>query len=146
MVSLALALSLKESGLVWDPKLHDFFTVPETTLERRLFVVSDMMIDVQQLFGKQMITFNGAVEWSLDYITIADAVWIPTEAQLRESLMASLYQRALPLIVLESTAQSCTCELTFESKPLAFQADNASDAYARALLYVLGQMPGKTIV
>jgi hypothetical protein len=137
MISIELALSLKGSGLLWDPKLHDFFTVPDTPLERRLFVVSDMMIDVQQLFGKQMITFNGAVEWSLDYITIAEAVWIPTEAQLRETLMQSLIGKALPLIVLESTAKRFTCELTYESKQFAFKAESASDAYARALLYML---------
>lgn len=139
MISIDLALSLKESGLLWEPKLHDFFTVPDTPLERRLFVVSDMMIDVQQLFGKQMITFNGAVEWSLDYITIAEAVWLPTEDQLRESLMQSLYGTAVPLIVLESTEQSFTCELTIESKPFAFKAESAGDAYARALLYMLRQ-------
>lgn len=139
MISIDLALSLKESGLLWEPKLHDFFTIPGTSLERRLFVVSDMMIDVQQLFGRKMITFNGAVEWSLDYITIAEALWLPTETQLRESLMQSLIGKALPMIVLESTAKSCTCELTFESQPLAFEAENASDAYARALLYLLRQ-------
>lgn len=137
MISIEMALSLKESGLLWEPKLHDFFTVPGTPLERRRFVVNDMMIDVQQLFGKQMITFNGAVEWSLDYITIAEAVWLPTEAQLRESIMQHLFGKGLPLIVLESAADRFTCELTFESTPLAFKAESASDAYARALLYML---------
>jgi hypothetical protein len=137
MISIELALSLKRSGLLWAPKLHDFFTVPDTPLERRFFVVSDMMIDIQQLFGKQMITFNGAVEWSLDYITIAEALWLPTEAQLRESLMQCLIGKALSLIVLESTAKRFTCEVTFESKSLAFKAERASDAYARALLYML---------
>jgi hypothetical protein len=137
MISIEMALSLKGSGLLWEPKLHDFFTIPDTPLKRRMFVVNDMMIDVQQLFGKQMITFNGTVEWSLDYITIAEAVWLPTEAQLRESLMQRLFGKAVPLIMLESTAKHFTCELTFERKPLAFKAESASDAYARALLYML---------
>lgn len=139
MISNELALNLKDFGLDWQPKLHDFFAIPDTSLSNRLFVVSDMMIDVRQLFGKRMITFNGAVEWSLDYITIAEAVWLPTESQLRESLQHRLQDQAERSVVLESSPEVCTCRLAFESKTLAFEADGASDAYARALLFILGQ-------
>ncbi len=139
MISLALALRLKDHGLEWEPKLHDFFAIPNTTLEKRVFVVSDMMIDVQRLYGRQMITFNGAVEWSLDYITIAEAVWMPTETQLRAVLMKQLRDKALPSVILEFSDQECSCVLTYDGKPLAFKADRASDAYGRALLFMLKQ-------
>lgn len=137
MLSPILAMKLKGAGLVWEPKLHDFFTVPETVLANRLFVVSDMTIDVQKLFGSEMITFNGAVEWSLDYITMTEALWVPTEAQLRNVLLDRLRDKAPQMVTLESTPGGFRCEIIFEHKPLAFEASNASDAYARALLYVL---------
>jgi hypothetical protein len=34
-----------------------------------------MKIDIQQLYGHQMITFNGAVEGSLDYLSFA-GLWL----------------------------------------------------------------------
>jgi hypothetical protein len=137
MLSLPLALRLRESGLVWEPKLHDLFTIPKTDFEKRLFVVSDIMVDVQQLFGHQMITFNGAVEWSLDYVAIAEAVWVPSEAQLRDSLWQYLQNQGQERIVLRSLPDSYTCKIIFRNAPLSFQADSASDAYAKALLQVL---------
>ncbi len=137
MLSLPLALSLRESGLVWEPKLHDLFTIPETDFEKRLFVVSDIMVDVQQLIGHQMITFNGAVEWSLDYVAIAEAVWVPSEAQLRDSLWQYLQNQGQEQIVLNSLPDSHTCQIIFRNAPLSFQADSASDAYAKAFLHVL---------
>jgi hypothetical protein len=144
MVSLETALRLKEFGLEWQPNLHDFFAIPNTTLEGRLFVVSDMMIDVQRLYGRQMIIFNGAVEWSLDYITIAEAVWMPTETQLRKLLQQRLLGRTVPSISLESTEQHYTCSLSYSNKPLAFEAKSASDAYARALLFMIKETNGRS--
>lgn len=136
MISIDLARNLKLAGLNWTPRLHDFFTVPETILESRRFVVSDMMVDVQQLFGKQMITFNGSVEWSLDYITIADALWLPTESQLRGLLLQRLKSSQASALVLESTAGRSICRVTLGEEELVFEAKSASDAYARALLHV----------
>ena len=139
MVSLPMAQKLKEAGLEWQPRLHDFFSIPGTTLEKRLFVVSDMMIDIQRLFGREMITFNGAVEWSLDYITIAEVVWMPTEAQLRDSLLQHLSLSSSPVVLLEAAEDGCACSLTFDGRPYAFKSQDASDAYARGLLFLLEQ-------
>jgi hypothetical protein len=47
MISLSLAVKLKESGLTWQPTLHDFFAIPQPELEDRLFVLSDMTIDIE---------------------------------------------------------------------------------------------------
>jgi hypothetical protein len=146
MVSLETALRLKEFGLEWQPNLHDFFAIPNTTLEGRLFVVSDMMVDVQRLYGRQMITFNGAVEWSLDYITIAEAVWMPTETQLRQLLLRRLQGKAVPSVSLESSDQQYTCSMRYGNKPLAFEAKSASDAYARALLFMLKETNGRAVI
>ncbi|MFN2188026.1 MAG: hypothetical protein ACK2T3_04630 [Candidatus Promineifilaceae bacterium] len=143
MVSLELALRLKEFGLEWTPHLHDFFSIPNTALEDRLFVVSDMMIDVQRLYGQQMITFNGAVEWSLDYITIAEALWRPSESQIRSMLVERLKGKSASKITLDCSEHRCLCILTYDGKPLEFEANSASDAYARAYIFMLKESNGR---
>ena len=143
MVTVPMALRLKEYGLEWKPKLHDFFAIPNTTLEGRLFVVSDMMIDIQRLYGRQMITFNGAVEWSLDYITIAEALWMPSETQLREMVQRELEKSGPATISLDAAGHDYACSITYRDNSLAFEANSASNAYARALLYLLKESNGE---
>lgn len=137
LISLKLAEDLKESGLEWQPVLHDFFTIPGSDLENRIFVVSDMMTDVQQLFGHQMITFNGAVEWSLDYIMIIEAVWIPRESQLRELLISYLQDELNPLLTLAANPDFHVCQIRCQGKTESFEAKSGSDAYGKALQHVL---------
>lgn len=139
MISLSLAIKLKREGLTWQPQLHDFFAIPDTELEKRLFVVSDMMIDVQQLFGNQMITFNGAVEWSLDYILMSDVVWMPTEGQLRQALEFSLLRENQPAVELVCLVDRYRCRIRYQGMSHEFNGQGASDAYGRALLYLLEQ-------
>ncbi|MDX1614173.1 MAG: hypothetical protein R3300_07665 [Candidatus Promineifilaceae bacterium] len=137
MLSLALASELKEAGLVWRPALHDFFAIPSSDLEERVFVVADMTIDVQKLFGRDMITFNGAVEWSLDYIMIADVVWMPTEAQLRELLQDRLLAESQPAVALVGYLDGYQCQIQTADGPRTFEALTAADAYGAALLFLL---------
>lgn len=139
MISLSLAKELKQTGLTWHPQLHDFFAIPGTELEDRIFVVSDMMIDVQQLFGQQMITFNGAVEWSLDHVLVADTVWMPAEAQLRRALEERLLVEEQPAIEFASSFDTYRCRIRFLATIQEFEAQKAGDAYGRALLYLLQQ-------
>lgn len=137
MISLSLAEQLKHAGLAWQPALHDFFAIPGTGLEYRVFVVSDMTIDVQRLLGEQIITFNGAVEWSLDYIMMGDVVWMPTEAQLRESLQERLPGNKQALLRLDCWSNSYRCHVTYQDQLHHFDAPDASEAYGLALLYLL---------
>ncbi len=137
MISLALAIKLKQAGLSWQPELHDFFSIPEPELEERLFVLSDMTIDIQPLFGWQAITFNGAVEWSLDYIMTAEAVWVPTESQLRELLQERLLAEEQPAVQLLSAISGYHCQITYEGNLHEFEAPTASDAYGKALLFLI---------
>lgn len=143
MISLSLAKKLKHAGLVWQPQLHDFFAIPDTELDKQVFVVSDMMIDVQQLFGQKMITFNGAVEWSLDYILISDVVWMPTEGQLRQALEFSLLMENQPAVELVCLVDRYRCRIRYQAMSYEFKGENASDAYGRALLYILEQFDGQ---
>lgn len=137
MVSIALASELREQGLEWQPQLHDFFSIPHTSLENRLFVVSDMMIDVQRLYGNHIITFNGAVEWSLDYIAVAEALWVPTETQLRKLALDRLGHHDGSSLRLESGTSGYQCKITWDGEMMTFEAKSASDAYALALLHLL---------
>ena len=138
MISLTSARELKERGLVWRPSLHDFFAIPDSDLDR-IFVVSDMMIDVQQLFGREIITFNGAVEWSLDNIMMADALWMPTEAQLRELVQSRLAKDAGASLQVLNQGGEYRCQVTDGEATTIFEASEASDAYARALLHLLAR-------
>ena len=141
MLPLSLALELKHAGLGWIPQLHDFFTIPGTELQDRIFVVSDMTIDIQKLFGHQMITFNGALEWSLDYVLTVDAVWLPTEGQLRQRLQDYLAGEPEPAIELVGRMNDYTCRIKILGVTLEFSEAKASHAYGRALLYVLSHSP-----
>lgn len=137
MISLTLAMQLKEAGLLWRPQLHDFFAIPGTDLEDRLFVVSDMMIDVQKLYGNEMITFNGAVEWSLDYILRADVTWLPTESQLRQYLEDHLFVTRQTTLELSKQPNGYICRINYLGTIHKFEALKAEDAYGQALYFLL---------
>ena len=134
MLSFPLAQALKEAGLVWKPSLHDFFTVPLADLSDRLFVVSDLMADISILHGWPAITFNGTVEWALDYILTIDAVWVPTETQLRE-LVAARAGAGPVVLTFEAGRSNLLFMIGGEAQTVT--AGSGSDAYARALLLLL---------
>lgn len=127
MLSVELARRLHDAGLEWRPHLFDFFHIPDRDLDR-LFVIADLSVDVQPLAdGIAAITFNGAVEWSLDYILQQDVVWVPSEAQLRQRLGSALDR-------LERVDSGYVCHLVDGS---VCRAETAADAYGKAVLRTL---------
>lgn len=136
-VSAELAQSLKEAGLTWKPTLHDFFMVPDTAVADRLFVLADMMAGMEVLKGYRAITFNGATEWALDYVLMMDALWVPTEAQIRILLEKQLGKQ--PRLLLALRADRYACDIQIADEPLTFTAATAADAYGQALLFLLNQ-------
>ena len=142
MISIPLALELKAAGLVWTPRLHDFFAIPDRGLDERLFVIGDILVSIERLRGEQLISFDGATEWALDYVLTGDALWMPSEEQLRELVEEHLALMAQPALRLSSTADGYRVTLSWlaenqAAKILEFEAFGASDAYARALLFML---------
>ena len=135
-VSAELAQQLRSAGLKWKPSLHDFFMVPDTAVSDRHFVLTDMMANISVLQGHHAITFNGAVEWALDFVYLLDALWVPTEAQVRTQLMNRLPNKSLALRL---TDDEFECEVRPAEEPLVFSAPTAADAYGRALLFLLQQ-------
>lgn len=130
MISVELARELQAAGLSWVPARYDVFFIPDRELDDRVFVLADMTIDVQHLAGGAAITFNGAVEWSLDSILHADVVWLPTEAQLR-----GLLGERLVSLTREGALFECTVE--GEGERLTYRDEGASNAYAMALLALM---------
>ena len=131
MLSVGLAKELRAAGLTWRPRQFDFFHIPDRDLDHRLFVVADLSVDIQPLAdGIAAITFNGAVEWSLDYILQQDVVWVPTESQLRERLGDRLRELSVSDGVWE-------CTIDLEGRIEHHQAISAEDAYGTALLSVI---------
>jgi hypothetical protein len=86
MLSLSTARRLKAAGLAWTPGLHDFFAIPDRGLDDRVFVISDVSVDIELLKGQSIVTFNGTSEWAMDYEVMSEVVWMPTEEQLRQQL------------------------------------------------------------
>jgi hypothetical protein len=143
MISLALAAQLKEAGLVWRTTVHDFFAIPDRDLDNRVFVLSDMMATMEVLRGWPAVVFHGTSEWALDYLLTHDAVWLPSEAQLREQLEAELEVRNGRFRQLTRVAEGYICELSLPNELLNFMAASASDAYGQALLHLLNQQIAK---
>jgi hypothetical protein len=137
MISLKTAIQLKDAGLKWVPALHDFFAIPERNLDERLFVISDMLVTVEHLSGMQVVSFQGASEWALDYLLAAEAVWMPREDQLRRALEAVLISEPGWRIELVVDENVCRCLIPWGEEELVFEAEDTSQAYAEALLFLI---------
>ncbi|MEP7359081.1 MAG: pilus assembly protein CpaE [Anaerolineales bacterium] len=137
MLSIATARALREAGLTWKPAELDFFAIPDRGLDERTFVINDLPASTADLLGEAIITFDGAVEWALDYVPSGEVLWLPTEAQLRERLAAELAGEPDYGLRLTSTGGSHRCETRFRGQPLTAEADDAADAYGAVLLFVL---------
>lgn len=137
MISLALARKLKEAGLVWHTSVHDFFAIPDRDMDNRVFVLSDMMVTMELLRGWPAVVFHGTAEWASDYLLTHEAIWLPTESQLREQLEEELAERNGRFHQLVRTEDSYSCELVLANTPLHFTAESAGEAYGQALLHLL---------
>lgn len=135
MIALDLAEKLRAAGLGWTPALHDFFALPGTAFAERVFVITDLPANVALIQGQAAFTFEGAAEWAMDYVFADEALWMPTESQLRQAVEARAPNIPLRLLV---TATGYECVLTIRVDAiLSFRATAAEDAYAQALIFLL---------
>lgn len=137
MISLSSGRKLKDAGLHWIPALHDFFAIPDRGLDDRVFVISDMHAYVEVRNNLPVVTFHGVLEWSLDYLLTAEVIWLPREEQLRLALLQRLVTEEQPALSLSAHPGGSVCEINFKGEPLSFEAQEASEAYAAALLHIL---------
>jgi len=141
MISRELALALREAGLTWHPESGDRFQLDlaenvEAEVEADVFTVSEMTIEARRYPTGTILAFNGTTEWALDSVALADAVWLPREDQLRELLggtFRSLRREDGAFLVTTALPGRVAAE---------HRAPGAADAYARALLELIGPTPG----
>ena len=86
MISLDLARQLEDAGVPWVPGDGDRFMVPDRDLDDVLFVVSHMVVEVDDSSIGRVLKFNGTTEWALDIVESGEALWLPREDQLRVML------------------------------------------------------------
>ena len=141
MISLSLARELKAAGLVWKTSINDFFGIPDRGLNDRIFVLSDIMANMDLFRGWPVVTFHGSAEWALDYILTSETVWMPTEAQLRHELEQLLLGEVEIKLQLAYTADGYRCDILYQGQPHTFTGSDGSEAYAQALLHMLKNLP-----
>jgi hypothetical protein len=89
----------------------------------------------------QVVAFQGASEWALDSLVTTDAVWLPTETQLRQALEAALLASGRPELRLSSGLNGARVDISFQGEILSFVAADGNEAYAAVLLHLLRSGP-----
>jgi hypothetical protein len=132
MISVDLALQLRSAGLQWHPASGDRFVIPNRDMDSDVFTLSDMTIEVHDHPSGKIIGFNGTTEWALDSVDQPEACWLPAEHQLRE-LLGERFTRLERRDVGDTIVHRVL--LLDERGADAFEAEDAAEAYGRALLH-----------
>jgi hypothetical protein len=135
MISLELAGQLRDAGLQWRPAERDIFALPDRDMDDQVFVVSPLPALVQRVNGYPVVAFQASAEWALDYVMLAEVLWMPSETQLREALGAHLQPGET--LRLDRTAEGYSCSFGSAVGARQFDGPDAETAYGRALLSVL---------
>ncbi|HEY1530553.1 MAG TPA: pilus assembly protein CpaE [Galbitalea sp.] len=135
MISVPLARALRDSGLVWRPQAGDAFLIDVVEADDDVFYLSDMTVEAHSLVTGTELGFNGTTEWALDSVAIEEALWLPSEAQLRGALGPAFSSLTLSDGQFRATAE-------IDGSSAEFVADSAEDAYARALIALLDAVAG----
>ena len=133
MISTPLARALRDSGLVWHPLAGDAFRIDLVEVDDEVFYLSDMTVEAHSLITGTELGFNGTTEWALDSVAIEDALWLPSETQLRVALGPTF--RGLTV---EGGVAHVTAEI--DATLTHFEASLVEDAYARALIALLDSL------
>jgi hypothetical protein len=134
VLRLDLALSLREAGLRWTPAPGDRFVLPHRGMDEEVFVLSDMTVEVHEFPTGSVIGFNGVTEWALDSVQQEEAVWVPSEEQLRERLGALFRTLA------RADGGGFVVEVALPGGVRTFAGGDAADAYGSALLALLREV------
>ena len=138
MISVGLALLLRDAGVRWQPARGDRFVLPHRDMDDEVFVLSDLSVETHDIGPTTILGFNGAVEWALDAVELHEALWLPHEAQLR-TLLGGTFIR------LEAHGRGFAVALSVAGQEIRIEAAEAVEAYALALLHLItGQTVGVT--
>jgi hypothetical protein len=132
VISLSAAERLSRAGLVWRPAAGDRFAIRSDALMGQVFTISDMVVEPHEYPTGTVLGFNGTTEWALDSVQQDDALWLPSEGQLRELLGPAFRSLA------RSTTGWYQVLVEIPGHPeQVFGSENPADAYADALLALL---------
>lgn len=137
MLSLTTAKALHDAGLAWTPAELDFFAIPLPGFEDQVFAISNMTVLTEPIREQLALTFHGVAEWTLDHVWAGEVVWLPREDQLRDLLEERLVGQPGGELRLCTVRLGYRCEVRLRGQDLAFEAFDASEAYADALLHLL---------
>jgi hypothetical protein len=146
MISMETARMLKDAGLNWLPAMHDFFAIPERGLDHLIFVISDMTITVEMFGQYPVVTFNGASEWALDYVTVKEVVWLPREDQLRMAVENLIHTHKNAYFELFGNAPHYKCKIVMGDVEKVFQAEDVAEVYAKVLINLLPEIRNGNIL
>lgn len=133
MISADAARALREGGLVWKPRSGDRFQLDDPEFDADVFTVSEMTIEPRSYPTGTILAFNGTTEWALDSVALRDALWLPSEEQLREMLRASFR-------VLRRLDDIYEVEVVIAGEAQTFRHPEPADAYAQAVLALLARI------
>lgn len=132
MISLSAAERLAQAGLAWRPASGDRFAIRSDSLMGQVFTISDMVVEPHEYPTGTVLGFNGTTEWALDSVQQDDALWLPSEEQLRHMLGSAFRSLA------RSTTGWYQVLIEVPGRPeQVFGSENPDDAYAEALLALL---------
>ena len=136
MISVPLARSLATAGVRWRPASGDSFVIDGAEFGGEVFTLSDMTIEAHEFDTGTILGFNGTTEWALDSVALESALWMPREDQLRDLLGGTF--RAL-----SREGELFHVEIALGDATAVFIAPDAADAYAFAVLELVGRAVGE---
>ncbi|MEE6296906.1 pilus assembly protein CpaE [Georgenia wangjunii] len=128
MVAIELARALRDAGLEWDPAPGDRFTIEQPDVVGEVFTLSEMVVEARRYSTGTVLGFNGTTEWALDSLALDEALWLPSEEQLRAELGNAFRSLTLEDGIFWVEARGTVGEARTAA------ARDAADAYAHALL------------
>ncbi len=132
MISLSLALALRDAGLQWRPRQGDRFTVSAPEMADDVFHLADMVIEARSLSSGTVLAFNGTTEWALDSVEQDKTVWLPDETHLRDALGDAFLHLA-------RRDGRYEVRISMDGEDHVFHDDDVENAYGQALLSLLTQ-------
>jgi hypothetical protein len=133
MLSTDIALKLRRAGLAWQPAERDCFTIPGGELHDQVFSLNQLPTLVEMLKGQPAITFHGSSEWALDYLLTKDAVWIPSETQLRQAIERIVGPDAQLSLTRVAGGYRCLADT------VSAEAPDVESAYSQVLIELLAR-------
>ena len=131
MISRELARAL-QPYLHWRPRNGDEFFIPQPEMADSVFVVSDMVVELVTRDNDTRFHFNGTVEWALDSVQVGEVIWLPREDQLR-TMLGDYF------LSLDAGREGFVVAVSGPGRAMHTPPEReAADAYARALLHVVG--------